>query len=773
MSKKLLVWLVAPVGLVLVVALAVVYLVGSGVGGELQGRGQVSRSAVPEAEVRARREAQRASIPPSAAGAGRAASAGSSTSAGSAASAGSSTSAEAELDRDQILFGDLHVHTTWSGDAFVFSLPIFQGEGAHPPADACDFARHCAQLDFWSINDHAESITPRQWAETREAVRECNAVAADPANPDLVTFLGWEWTQSAPSGAEGDRVHYGHKNVVLLDQEEGLVPTRPIGAGRGGLFAAAVPSAVWPLVRFGLTAFDWPDIGPYLDFNSFANEVSGLAVCESGVPVRELPETCIEGAETPELLFEKLDDWGFASLVIPHGTSWGVHAPPEAHLARQLSRADHDPERQRLFEVYSGHGSSEQLVSMPDTTLDDEGETVCAEPTGGYEPCCWRAGEIVRERCAAAGTDLATCDARAADARAAALAASAPMAAIAGTTPNDWRECGQAAGRFLPAYDYRSNMSAQVGLALRSEDGSTYRYGLIGSSDNHKARPGPGYKEVARKAFGDAYGFSDAWYDALAPGDAPEAIALAEPRPLAGALVAFERGASFYYTGGLVAVHSAGRDRASIFDALHARNTYATSGPRILLWFDLLNGPGGEAPMGSVVDLAAEAPRFRVRAAGALEQKPGCPDSAATTLGRDRLELLCRGECHHPGDARHAITRIEVVRILKQRTPDEPVAGLIMDPWRSFDCPAAGSGCTLEFEGEAPESGREAVYYVRALQAPTPAVNGDPMRCERDASGRCTRARACPASGPDFDPRDDCLSPVEERAWSSPIFVRS
>ena len=41
----------------------------------------------------------------------------------------------------QIFFGDLHVHTTFSQDAFFFSLPMLQGEGAHPPADACNFAR--------------------------------------------------------------------------------------------------------------------------------------------------------------------------------------------------------------------------------------------------------------------------------------------------------------------------------------------------------------------------------------------------------------------------------------------------------------------------------------------------------------------------------------------------------------------------------------------------------------------------------------------------------
>ena len=86
----------------------------------------------------------------------------------------------------QILFGDFHVHTTFSFDAFLINMPIAGGPGTHPPADACDFARFCSALDFWSINDHAVGITPRAWRDTIDSIRQCNDVAGDPANPDTL-----------------------------------------------------------------------------------------------------------------------------------------------------------------------------------------------------------------------------------------------------------------------------------------------------------------------------------------------------------------------------------------------------------------------------------------------------------------------------------------------------------------------------------------------------------------------------------------------------------
>jgi hypothetical protein len=200
------------------------------------------------------------------------------------------------------------------------------------------------------------------------------------------------------------------------------------------------------------------------------------------------------------------------------------------------------------------------------------------------------------------------------------------------------------------------------------------------------------------------------------------------------------------------------------------RDVYGTSGDRILLWFDLLNGPEGATPMGSEVRLA-KAPRFRVRAAGAFEQKPGCPEYARRALGPVRLHSVCRDECFFPGDTRRRITRIEVVRILPQVRPGEPVAGLIDDPWRKLPCPDDRAGCAVEFDDpDFPAGGRGVLYYVRAIQEPTPAVNAGGLRCTYDAEGRCTKVDIC--HGDWRTPfTDDCLSPNEERAWSSPIWL--
>jgi hypothetical protein len=160
-----------------------------------------------------------------------------------------------------------------------------------------------------------------------------------------------------------------------------------------------------------------------------------------------------------------------------------------------------------------------------------------------------------------------------------------------------------------------------------------------------------------------------------------------------------------------------------------------------------------------------------VSALGAFKQQPGCPEYAFNALGEERLQLLCGGECYNPSDERHLIDRIEVVRIRPQITADEPLGQLIEDPWRSFSCDADPAGCVIEFEDEAfARTGRESIYYVRAVQEPTAMINADNVRCEYDENGACIAVNPCYGDYRTAN-EDECLAPAEQRAWSSPIFV--
>jgi hypothetical protein len=675
----------------------------------------------------------------------------------------------------QILFGDLHVHTTWSIDAFLYGLPLFAGEGAHPPADACDFARHCAGLDFYALTDHAEGITPARWKAEVESVRECNARAGDPAAPDMVAFMGWEWTQTG----ETPETHFGHKNVILRGTADADVPERPVSALADDTMGRA--RFLWA-ARLAEAALSVGPSRPYAEFLSWIRRLTSLPYCPAEVGLRDAGE-CQANAPTPERLFEQLAPWGDDALVIPHGLAWGIHAPPGARLDNQLAAARRAPEQQRLLEVFSGHGNSERYDAIGAVIEAQQLAGVCPAPTPDRLPCCWQAGEIIRARCGA--LPAAECEARAAEARKLALeAGKLPQWVIPDASPADWLDCDQPrAAEFKPVLAPRPGVSAQYALAVsefaeRDAEGrpARFRIGFVASSDNHTARAGSGYKQLRRKGMSDARGLAEGglgervlpW---IAP--APDDPSRAQPSPPAPAgfrnLLDVERGASFLYPGGLAAVHANGRDRDAIWDALHRREVYGTSGPRILLWFDAVH-TSPPAPMGSEI-ASAETPRFEVRAVGSRIQQPGCPGESVAALSPARLERLCLGECHHPSDARHPIAAVEVVRIRPQREPGEDVAALVEDPWLRFECPPDPEGCTVRFEdAEFAGSGRDAVYYVRALEVATPAVNGANLRTRYDADGNAVAVEPCYG-----DARtgggDDCLAPVQERAWSSPIYI--
>jgi len=679
---------------------------------------------------------------------------------------------------EQILFGDLHVHTTVSFDAFISSLPMAQGEGTHPQADACDFARYCSALDFWSLTDHAEGLTPRNWEETLESARQCNAVAGDGDNPDTVTFVGWEWTQV---GTTPDN-HYGHKNVILAHTDGDRVPTRPIAA-RSTLhrLRRGLPDSPWGVGFFTLLSGD----RRYHDFATFIAERRGLQECELDVHVRDLPTDCVDSAGTPGELFRKLDEWGHDAIVIPHGTTWGFYTPPGSSWDKQLTAAEDDPDRQTLLEIYSGHGNSDEYREWRAVEFDENGEPRCPEPSENYLPTCWQAGEIIRGRCLGEGLEAEECERRAVEARANALAAGEQAhLTVPGARTEEWLDAGQCRDCDQPAFNYRPGGSAQYIMAIRNFDDPSQprgaRFGFMSSSDNHYARAGTGYKEVYRRGMTESNERTRDQSGTLAAISArPREEPIAESRPfdfetakgLGFQAFETERQASFFMTGGLIAVHSEGRDRGALWQALRRKQVYGTSGPRILLWFDLLNPPGSRGmnlPMGTETEMTSN-PIFQVRAVGSFEQKPGCPDYAINSLSADRLQFLCKGECYNPSDQRRLITRIEVVRIQPQLHPQEPVASLIESPWRIFQCEPDPAGCSITFEDpEFARDGRDTLYYVRAVEAPAPGINAANLRCDYDEEGSCTKVNPCDDSDA-VD--DDCLAEHEPRAWSSPIFV--
>ena len=155
-------------------------------------------------------------------------------------------------------------------------------------------------------------------------------------------------------------------------------------------------------------------------------------------------------------------------MVIPHGTSWGIHAPAGSNLSYQLLEGQHDPEKQRLIEVYSGHGNSEIFKDFKHAKQIDDGSYICPDQTDDFEPCCWRAGEIIKQSCENENEE--SCIVKAEKVKkdfANDVSGILRFGLVENTTPEDWMQCGQLKNEFLPAYTYRPGMSAQASLASK------------------------------------------------------------------------------------------------------------------------------------------------------------------------------------------------------------------------------------------------------------------------------------------------------------------
>ncbi|MGC6475333.1 MAG: DUF3604 domain-containing protein [Parvibaculales bacterium] len=719
------------------------HAIGTGRWGEERGAGEIIGQAVPNDIVLAKIEADKSVAP-----AGK---------------------------NKQILFGDLHVHTTYSTDAFIWALPLNHGKGIYPLADACDYARYCSSMDFWSITDHAEASTPLRWETAKQSIRECQARAHDQSNPDMVSFLGFEWTQIGLTAES----HYGHKNVIFQGLDDDEVPPRPIASG-GGATAALRQNATG--VPAFISLLDFKNRQNYWDFNAYFSNIRDVADCDPTLPSDELPASCFETALTPGDLVRKLrDEQNLDPLIIPHGSTWGLYTPPGSSWDKSL-RAENRPGEFPLIEIFSGHGNTEEYRSFRAQKIDANGKAYCPEKTASYTPACKRAGEIILERCLAGGEPEDICVERQKNTEQIAVdMGPAYHVGVGGESATDWLESGQCVDCYLPAMNYRPTMSVQYGLAVsrideNNPDPTRFNWGFIGSSDNHRGRPGTGYKEVARRLTTEAAGpINEFWRNLFdtdkVPNDAHMHYQTIEElmRNATLQLAEIERMSGFWLTGGLAAVHSEGRSRQEIWDAFKRKETFATSGPRMLLWFNRIDTNGRDVPMGATVK-GQESGTFKVKAVGSFKQKPGCPEYAINALGQERIDNLCSGECYHPSDERNLIERIEIIRITPQIENGEVVDTLIQDPFLVHQCEANQNGCEFEFTDPSfANNKRDTIYYARAIQEPRPTINAEPIKCERDEEGNCVKAEICYGDYRSGD--DECTSQKDVRAWSSPIYV--
>jgi hypothetical protein len=422
----------------------------------------------------------------------------------------------------------------------------------------------------------------------------------------------------------------------------------------------------------------------------------------------------------------------------------------------------------------------------------------CPEPTEAYVPCCWRAGEIVAERCLDPNSDF--CNQQIELAMTVVQPFPDPLTEEGllnlkpeyrkdpgGTDGTDWEACGQCRDCWQPAYNYRNTGSVQKALASAyfDENGVPlhYKFGFIASTDTHSAWSGS-VKETKGQT------------EANMNPDQEKAPAMEYPSP--------ERADNFLNPGGLAAILARHRTRDDLWDGLQDRNVYSTSGARIDVW-------ARAAVDGQIVKMGSESksnknPVFYIKANGSFIEDDTCPYDDEPVIkahfSEEEFQRVCRSQCYRITDERTPIARIEVVKVLQpmtreeaemenlERTPENP-EGLIIDPYDVIELnneQIEWSWTDDAFINEP--NGRSVAYYFRIIQSPTPGYNCWPIAllendqpCDlKNPKPDIIESRINPQDGstPEslLDIEDPCYSDpaepesyCEERAWTSPFYI--
>ena len=211
-----------------------------------------------------------------------------------------------------------------------------------------------------------------------------------------------------------------------------------------------------------------------------------IPLCPKNQSSEDLSSDCYEFADTPGELIRKLEEQNLDPLIIPHGSTWGFYTPPSSSWDKQLV-PEMRPEKMKIIEIMSGHGNAEEYRSY-EQIIGSLNNPVCPKPTSEFLPSCWRAGQIIEERCMREGLSKAECEERAKKTRE--FTANIGLGGhtlITGETPDDWLDSGQCKDCVLPAFNHNPLTSVQYGLAITnfsSEKPINFKWGFISASDN-------------------------------------------------------------------------------------------------------------------------------------------------------------------------------------------------------------------------------------------------------------------------------------------------
>jgi hypothetical protein len=584
----------------------------------------------------------------------------------------------------RVLWGDLHVHTRISFDAYFFSslngpeeaYRFAKGQPAgvvcDEPDTACGTLQLDRPLDFTAVTEHAEFLGAFSTA--------CEGDMPDLACGPVGTLI----RDSVDEFIQGD-------NPIDAELIESLFSSIPD------------PDTIWEDIQAVTEAQNDPCSFTTLHAYEYSPLINGSSMHRNVVFVGDvLPSHAISlfDTESEWELFDSLEAEcgnveGCDYLTIPHnsnladgrmflpiGTPFAFAGRDNQPLTSEDAalRAKSD----RLVEIIQLKGQSECMAGFGfDGLGSDEIDAACYFEQN--KPICTGAPDdsprckpVEQSRCTTVTGDP--------------------------TASSEPRDCSS------PLDFVRGALGE--GIRVRDSLGSNpYQFGFIGSTDTHNGIPGA----VAERGFNGHGGVIDAdpakrlgeWCCGIDDPDCTERV--------------FERTVAFSNNpGGLTAVWAEENTRESIFAALKARRAYATSGPRIEV-----RTYGGRTPFPADFCARLEAGETPVEQ-GEVDAVPmgsvlpdgdGAPSFAAWAL-------------QDPGGSTPGAP-LERIQIVKGWVDAEGVAQTkVFDVAGQADGPAPESDCSIVTAGRPEqlcvtwtdpefEAARDAYYYVRVLEQPT------------------------------------------------------